>query len=111
MRLTFALARISGGMTLSGPKACFGSTKEVKIFAAFLHSPVHEEGCSLAGDAACDCGEANSERTGTLHTAQRRRQGVVDPKWHLDGRELYEGEGERSKDFGGVGSELEVRAG
>lgn len=30
-------------MTLSGPKACLGSTKEVKILAAFLHSPVHME--------------------------------------------------------------------
>lgn len=27
-------------MTLSGPNACLGSTKDVKIFAAFLHSPV-----------------------------------------------------------------------
>lgn len=41
--LTFAPARISGGMTLSGPKACLGSTKEVKILAAFLHSPAHAE--------------------------------------------------------------------
>ena len=26
-------------MTLSGPNACFGSTKEARTLAAFLHSP------------------------------------------------------------------------
>lgn len=35
---TFACARMCGGMILSAPKACFGSIKEVKIFAHFLHS-------------------------------------------------------------------------
>ena len=36
---TLALDRISGGMTLSGPNDCRGSTKEARILAAFLHSP------------------------------------------------------------------------
>ena len=39
LSLTFAPARTSGGITLSGPKACFGSINEVRILAAFLHSP------------------------------------------------------------------------
>jgi hypothetical protein len=41
--LTFAFARICGGMILSGPKACRGSTKDAKIFPAFLHSPALDQ--------------------------------------------------------------------
>jgi hypothetical protein len=39
MARPFARARTSGGMILSGPKDWFGSTKEARILAAFLHSP------------------------------------------------------------------------
>lgn len=53
----------------------------------------------LAGDAACDCGEAGSERTGRVHTAQRRRERVMEPKRHLGGERMYvkvtRGEGSR----------------
>jgi hypothetical protein len=35
---TFAFARTDGGITLSGPKACRGSTNDVKILPHFLHS-------------------------------------------------------------------------
>jgi hypothetical protein len=38
--LTFALASTWGGMILSGPKACRGSTNDARIFPVFLHSPV-----------------------------------------------------------------------
>jgi hypothetical protein len=41
--LTFAFARICGGIILSGPKACRGSTKDAKIFPAFLHSPALDQ--------------------------------------------------------------------
>ena len=34
-----ALARMEGGMILSGPKACRGSTNEAKMRPVFLHSP------------------------------------------------------------------------
>jgi len=35
---TFAFANTEGGMILSGPKDCRGSTKDVKILLHFLHS-------------------------------------------------------------------------
>jgi hypothetical protein len=35
-----AFARTEGGMTLSGPNDCLGSTKEARIRPHFLHSPV-----------------------------------------------------------------------
>jgi hypothetical protein len=38
--LTLAFARTDGGMTLSGLKACRGSTKEVRILPHFLHSAI-----------------------------------------------------------------------
>jgi len=37
--LTFALARTLGGIILSGPKACLGSTKDARIFPVLRHSP------------------------------------------------------------------------
>lgn len=37
-RRTFALARIEGGMTFSGPRGCRGSMKELRIFPHFAHS-------------------------------------------------------------------------
>jgi hypothetical protein len=37
---TFALARTDGGMILSGPNACRGSTNDARILPVFLHSPV-----------------------------------------------------------------------
>jgi hypothetical protein len=40
--LTLALARTDGGMTFSGPNACRGSMKEVRILAHFLHSAAHQ---------------------------------------------------------------------
>lgn len=40
VRHTFALARMAGGIILSGPKACRGSTNDAKILPVFLHSPV-----------------------------------------------------------------------
>ena len=40
--LTFALARLVGGMILSGPNACRGSTKDARIFPVFLHSPAEK---------------------------------------------------------------------
>jgi hypothetical protein len=39
MARPLAFARICGGMTLSGPKACLGSTKEARMRPHFLHSP------------------------------------------------------------------------
>lgn len=35
---TLALARTEGGIILSGPKACRGSIKDVRILPHFLHS-------------------------------------------------------------------------
>lgn len=43
---TFAFARTDGGMTLSGPKACRGSTKDARILPVFLHSAVVEKSVS-----------------------------------------------------------------
>ena len=60
---TFARARISGGMILSGPNAWLGSMKEARILPAFLHSPV--EVVSIA--CASDC---NIRRT--FHAARQR---------------------------------------
>lgn len=40
MARPLALARIFGGMILSGPKDCRGSTKEARMRPVFLHSPV-----------------------------------------------------------------------
>lgn len=40
MERTFAFARTEGGIILSGPKACLGSTKDAKILLHFLHSAV-----------------------------------------------------------------------
>lgn len=40
MARPLALARICGGMILSGPKACRGSTNEARMRPVFLHSPV-----------------------------------------------------------------------
>lgn len=76
-RLTFAFARICGGMILSGPKACRGSTKEVRILPAFVHSPV------AVGEqrSAMSCGQNNTRNT-RHRTLQRRRQRVVDLKRH-----------------------------
>lgn len=45
-RLTFALASTDGGMTLSGPKACRGSTKAARILPHFLHSARFQSGVS-----------------------------------------------------------------
>jgi hypothetical protein len=42
MARPLALARICGGMTLSGPKDCLGSMKEARIRPHFLHSPGSE---------------------------------------------------------------------
>lgn len=36
---TFAFARTDGGMILSGPNDCRGSTKDARILPVFLHSP------------------------------------------------------------------------
>jgi hypothetical protein len=47
--LTFALAKIAGGMILSGPKACRGSMKDARILPAFLHSPApHQYFCETS---------------------------------------------------------------
>lgn len=67
---TFALLRISGGMTLSGPKACRGSTKDARIFPAFLHSPA-------------DCQLLLGRGEDRLRTSHRRGQRVIDPKRHF----------------------------
>jgi hypothetical protein len=54
-------------MTLSGPKACLGSTKDVKILAAFLHSPIHMgEGFGLAGGAARQLRGSGHGRSGHI---------------------------------------------
>jgi hypothetical protein len=45
--LTLAFARTDGGMTLSGLKACRGSTKEVRILPHFLHSDAIDDGRGL----------------------------------------------------------------
>lgn len=44
----FAFARICGGMILSGPKACLGSTKDARIRPHFLHSPNNVSSCYCA---------------------------------------------------------------
>ena len=77
---TFAFARISGGMILSGPKACRGSTKDARILAAFLHSPAIS--CQL-----CGRGEVDIQMLlgGVAHTPHIRGQEVVDAERHLDG--------------------------
>jgi len=48
VRHTFAFAKIWGGMILSGPKLCLGSTNEARILPAFLHSPGHCERTDMA---------------------------------------------------------------
>ena len=73
---TFALARISGGMTLSGPKACLGSTKDARTLAAFLHSP--------AGNRQqIDAGFGTKK-----HTPHGRGQGIVNAERHRDNNTL-----------------------
>lgn len=72
---TLALLRICGGMTLSGPKACRGSTKDARILPAFLHSP--------AG------GQLHVGQNGIeMRTPHRRGQRIVDPKRHLAWRSI-----------------------
>jgi hypothetical protein len=67
-------------MTLSGPKACLGSIKEVRILAAFLHSPVY----SVLVSRTCRKPIAGKRaREQEAHTAQRRRQRVMDAEGHL----------------------------
>lgn len=41
-------------MILSGPKACRGSTKEAKIFPAFLHSPAPDQYSCITSTALRD---------------------------------------------------------
>lgn len=75
-KLTFAFAKISGGITLSGPKACRGSTKEARILPAFLHSPIQIAPVSGLPD---QCGEIEESLT-----AQRRGERVMNPERHID---------------------------
>lgn len=49
---TLACCRTAGGMTLSGPKDCRGSTKAARILPHFLHSARSEQCCQLH----CYCG-------------------------------------------------------
>ena len=60
---------------MSGPKACRGSTKEVRIFPHFLHSAGV---CQPSVRYKVGKLEGQGERTG-----HRRRQRIVDPHWHL----------------------------
>jgi hypothetical protein len=46
---TFALARTCGGMILSGPKDCRGSTNDARILPVFLHSPVFHLSVDVTG--------------------------------------------------------------
>lgn len=49
---TFAFASTDGGMILSGPNACRGSTKDARILPVFLHSPALL--CQLRSVQLCD---------------------------------------------------------
>jgi hypothetical protein len=67
---------------LSGPKACLGSTNEVKIFAAFLHSPV-QMGVIVSRIFRTRLrGKWVDRSTRTVH---RRGQRIVDPERHICG--------------------------
>lgn len=69
---TFAFARIWGGMILSGPNACRGSTKEAKTLPHFLHSPSTVLAKSSSGHAVM-----------LLLTSHRRGQWIVKSEgWH-----------------------------
>lgn len=49
---TFAFARTDGGIILSGPKDCRGSTKDARILPVFLHSPAEQIDCQRRHRAA-----------------------------------------------------------
>jgi hypothetical protein len=66
---TFAFASTEGGMILSGPKACRGSTKEVRIFPHFLHSAMVFVSYEVY----------KRTREAGMLTRHRRRQRVMDP--------------------------------
>lgn len=51
MARPLALARMEGGMTLSGPKAWRGLTKEARILPHFLHSAGEDVSMSRRGEA------------------------------------------------------------
>ena len=67
---TFAFPRTDGGMTLSGPNDCRGSTNDARILPAFLHSPALSDQYSWCNGGAeathsalkraegCGCSEA-----------------------------------------------------
>jgi hypothetical protein len=54
------LARTEGGMILSGPKACRGSTNDARILPVFLHSPVGLSCQSTSPNVICAWRRAHS---------------------------------------------------
>lgn len=80
-----ALASTEGGMILSGPKACRGSIKEVRILPHFLHSAVAgSASVAMSGFWTRGRGETSGCASGrrmdrdALLTRHRRRQGIVE---------------------------------
>lgn len=72
MARPFALDRIEGGMTLSGPKACRGLMKDERIFAHFLHSAVGREEIRNRESVFYILIRQKSARSGTTTCLQKR---------------------------------------
>jgi len=67
---TFALAKIWGGMTLSGPKACLGSTKDARTYRRTL-------------DLRFDSVQSTYFACFLAFTGHGGREGIVDTKGHF----------------------------
>ena len=72
MARPLALARIWGGMILSGPKACRGSMKEARMRPHFLHSPAKR--CVVSETIPCAV-VVSAELVGYAHCASTRAEG------------------------------------
>ena len=85
MARPLALARTEGGMTLSGPKAWRGLTKEVRILPHFLHSAEKRERIKKhqyrSREAAMHTAQGREQRRtagGEQLTRHRRRERIID---------------------------------
>ena len=65
---TFAFARTDGGMILSGPNDCRGSTKDARILPVFLHSPAQYVSVSQPSDVTA--------------------AGLAEPQWSFRGQPI-----------------------
>ena len=93
--LTLAFARTDGGMTLSGLKACRGSTKEVRILPHFLHSAIfsvsrEERRATTMDTSVAYCANRLARNGREQLTRHGRGKGVVDTHGYWVGRCVVE---------------------